>query len=338
MRNLKSEVLVRSPIFVLIAFLSSFILAALAGTYFVHAQSYSPNTNYTSQSLGVKVTAPETNEVVATGKLTVNGTSSDTSETNCQVYIDWNDAKPMQNVTGQGPGGPDDFSSWTFTYTQNYYLIVEGTNELTSKITCNSDSGISNMTKYYSINVTGSTSPNSRNISTTSGNTPNFNNFTTVFHGTGSSPILPQYLNTVANDSQSTNDNSAKETGKSTTFAASTSDYGKDANNYEALSSQYPSVSDQGNDYSSNTNTKKDSSIDSNKMLTDNKKDGNIKSFSMKNFMSLNIDKTKYKPFKFKFKWYNGNENADFNSEEMSKYIHNRIKERLDRISERLLD
>jgi hypothetical protein len=336
--NLKSEVLVRSPIFVLIVLLTSLILVVLAGSYFVHAQSYSPSTNYTSQSLGVKITAPKSNEVVPTGQLIVNGTSSDTSETNCQVYIDWNDAKPMQNVTGQGPGGPDDFSSWTFTYTQNYHLIVEGANELTSKISCNGDNGISGMTKYYSINVTGSTGPNSPNITTTSGNTPNFDNFTTVFHGTGSSPILPQYLNTVANDSQSTNDDTAKETGKSATYAAINSKYDKDANNYEALSSQYSAVTSQGNDYSSNANTKTDSGIENNKKLTDNKEDGNIKSFSMKNFMSLNVDKTGYKPFKFKFKWYNGNDNGDFNSEELSKYIHNRIKERLDRISERLLD
>jgi hypothetical protein len=45
------------------------------------------------------------------------------------------------------------YSNWTFTYTDAYHLISEGTNELTSKISCYSNPD--NITKYYSINVTG---------------------------------------------------------------------------------------------------------------------------------------------------------------------------------------
>ena len=330
MRN--SEVLV-SPIFVLVVFLTSLILTTFAGPYIVHAQSYSSSNNNTSQSIGVKITAPKTNEIVPAGQLIVNGTSSDTPKTNCQVYIDWNDAKPMQRVSGKGPGGQDDFSSWTFTYTRNYHLIAEGSNELTSKISCIGDSGVSNTTKYYSINVTGSVIPNNRNFTTASGNSPNLEDFKVV-----SSPILPQYLTTVANDSQSTNNTAANETTKSPN-AVINGDLGKDTNKYEALSSQYSPKTDQGIDYSLSKNTKTDSSKENNKKLSDNKKDGNFQSFSMKNFMSFNIDKSKYEPFMYKFKWYSGsgNENGDFNSD-LSKYIHNRIKERLAKISERLLD
>ena len=333
MRNLDSEVLV-SPIFVLMMFLTTLILVTFAGPYFVHAQSYSSSNNDTSQSIGVKITAPKTNEIVPTGQLIVNGTSSDTSETNCQVYIDWNDAKPMQRVSGRGPGGQDDFSSWTFTYTKNYHLIVEGSNELTSKISCSGDSGINNTTKYYSINVTGSVIPNNRNFTTASGNSHNLEDFKVV-----SSPILPQYLTTVSNDSQSTNNTAANETRKSTSNAVINGDLGKDTNKYQALSSQYSPKTDQGIDYTLSTKTKTDSGKENNKKLSDNKKDGNIQSFSMKNFMSFNIDKSKYEPFNYKFKWYSGsgNENGDFNSE-LSKYIHNKIKERLAKISERLLD
>jgi hypothetical protein len=66
-----------------------------------------------------------------------------------------NDLKPMQNVTAKGPGGPNDYSRWTYTYNERYHNITAGINELTSKITCYDDT--TNMTKkYYRVNVTGS--------------------------------------------------------------------------------------------------------------------------------------------------------------------------------------
>jgi hypothetical protein len=71
------------------------------------------------------------------------------------VFADWNDLKPMQNVTANGPAGPNDYSNWTFTYNESYHNITAGINELTSKITCYDHP--SNITsKYYSVNVTGS--------------------------------------------------------------------------------------------------------------------------------------------------------------------------------------
>ncbi len=131
MTNLKSPVLTISVLFLVSMLLTSVIFV---GPYFVHAQLSSTNNILTSQKIGVKITSPKANQTVPLGQLTIYGTSSDTAETNCQVYVDWDDAKPMQNVTGIGPGGLDDYSNWTFTYTQNYHLISEGTNELTSKI------------------------------------------------------------------------------------------------------------------------------------------------------------------------------------------------------------
>ena len=71
------------------------------------------------------------------------------------VFADWNDLKPMQNVTANGPGGATDYSNWTYTYNESYHNITAGINELTSKITCYDNH--SNITsKYYSVNVTGS--------------------------------------------------------------------------------------------------------------------------------------------------------------------------------------
>ena len=169
----------------------------LAGPNFIYAQLSGTNAT-TSHKIGVKITSPKANETVPLGELSIYGTSSDTQETNCQVYVDWNDAKPMQNVTGIGQGGPKDYSNWTFTYTKKYQLIKEGTNELTSKISCYGNSGVSNMTsKFYSINVTGSSNPSSTNILTTS-NTAG-SNLTTGFQNNGHSPILPQYSNVGAN-------------------------------------------------------------------------------------------------------------------------------------------
>ena len=109
--------------------------------------------------VAVKIDTPVDSTNLPSGDLTIHGTSSDDDTTNCQVYADWNDLKPMQNVSANGPKGVSDFSKWSFTYTGNYHNIVEGQNELTSKITCY-DSGQNATSKSYSINVTGTQAAN----------------------------------------------------------------------------------------------------------------------------------------------------------------------------------
>jgi hypothetical protein len=52
------------------------------------------------------------------GQLIIHGISSDTLKTNCKVFTDWNDLKPMQNATAKGPGGANDYSNWTYTYNE----------------------------------------------------------------------------------------------------------------------------------------------------------------------------------------------------------------------------
>lgn len=93
---------------------------------------------------------------VPTGQLTISGTSSstDTPNANCEVYTDMNDLKPMQKVA-RGPGGNNDYSAWTFTYTSAYSLIKNGTNNLTSKISCIDSPTPGNLTKWNSVNLTG---------------------------------------------------------------------------------------------------------------------------------------------------------------------------------------
>jgi hypothetical protein len=110
--------------------------------------------------LGVKITSPVTGQQVAQGVLTIFGISTDNSTTDCQVFADWNNLKPMQKVMPTGPGGENDYSSWTFTYTNKYHLITQGANELTAKLSC--VTGPFNSTKYYTIKVQGILSDNIR--------------------------------------------------------------------------------------------------------------------------------------------------------------------------------
>ncbi len=65
--------------------------------------------------------------------------------------------KPLQTALATGTAGVNDYSRWTFTYTANYHLITNGTNNLTSKLSCVDDInvGTANLTKFYSVNVIG---------------------------------------------------------------------------------------------------------------------------------------------------------------------------------------
>jgi hypothetical protein len=101
----------------------------------------------------VKITSSNTGDTVPAGNLTISGTSSDNSTTDCQVFVDWNDLKPTQKAIPTGLKGANDYSSWKFTYTSSYHLITNGSNELTSKLSCIDKDGF--LSKWNSINVTG---------------------------------------------------------------------------------------------------------------------------------------------------------------------------------------
>lgn len=109
--------------------------------------------------ISIKIDSPVSNQQVPVGELTITGTSSDNSSAQCQVYVDWNNLKPYQLATPTGSNGTTDFSTWSYTYTSKYHLIQTGLNDLTSKITCLVPPGGPTVTKWYSVNVTGSTSP-----------------------------------------------------------------------------------------------------------------------------------------------------------------------------------
>jgi hypothetical protein len=97
----------------------------------------SPSSPAASGLPTIQITSVQEGQQIPPGELTIEGASSDTEDVDCQVFADVNDVTPMQNVTAAGESGDDeDFSTWTFTYTQDYQLISAGQNELTAKISC----------------------------------------------------------------------------------------------------------------------------------------------------------------------------------------------------------
>src|SRR5215204_1292408 len=146
--------------------------------------------------IGVKITSPSTGQQVPVGELTISGTSTDNATTDCTVYADWNNTKPFQTATATGPGGVNDYSRWTFTYTNNYHLITNGTNDLTSKLSCVGDESnigsTANITKSYSVNVIGV-------AATTTNNTPST---TSVSEGVQEqeSPTIDSNITTIMED------------------------------------------------------------------------------------------------------------------------------------------
>jgi hypothetical protein len=112
----------------------------------------------------VTIESPEKDQHVPIGPITISGTSSDDNTTDCNVYVDWNDLKPLQkaraavwstnnNTNLANTQSGNDYSNWTYTFTKEYHEIANGTNELTAKLDCLAYPN--NYTKFYSVNVTG---------------------------------------------------------------------------------------------------------------------------------------------------------------------------------------
>jgi hypothetical protein len=152
--------------------------------YPVSAQIASPLSP--SSPVGVKIASPVPGQQVnIDSSLKIRGTSTDTPSTNCQASVIVNNIKPYQPVT---PAGINDYSTWNFLLNSSYTSIKEGSNnKITAKLVCPP-----NLTKWYSVNVTGiplssATSnstlisasnlvnPNSDTRTSTTNNNPHFN-------------------------------------------------------------------------------------------------------------------------------------------------------------------
>ena len=101
---------------------------------------------------GVKITFPTKGQQVASGQyLAVSGTSTDNSTSDCKVSVIVNGIRPYQPALANGTGGINDYSMWNFILNSSYASIKEGpNNKITSKLECTP-----NLTKWYSVNVTG---------------------------------------------------------------------------------------------------------------------------------------------------------------------------------------
>ena len=75
----------------------------------------------------VNISSPVPNQNVTIGNLTVAGTSSDNSSSNCTVFVGWNHSRPFQKAIPNGIRGVEDYSKWNFTFDPTYHEIVNGT-------------------------------------------------------------------------------------------------------------------------------------------------------------------------------------------------------------------
>lgn len=158
--------------------LSLFILGAIFFiiNYSAHINTYAQfQNNMSSLSLsGVNITSPQRGQQIPVNvnDLNIAGKSTDKPNANdCQVSVIVNGIKPYQSATADGSTGTkNDYSRWFFLLGSNYTSIKEGTNEITAKLSClsNSLSNNNNTTKWYSINVTGVTASNNITIPTQS--------------------------------------------------------------------------------------------------------------------------------------------------------------------------
>ena len=150
------------------------LLSYFTGNNFISipvvAQTFdTPTTSPTNSGLPtIQITSLQDGQQVPPGELTIQGISSDDEDADCRVYADANDITPMQNVTAAGNSGEaNDYSEWTFAYTQDYQLIKQGQNELTAKISCVGESNLnplstgntaapdSSLSEWHTVNVTG---------------------------------------------------------------------------------------------------------------------------------------------------------------------------------------
>src|ERR671914_783660 len=116
---------------------------------------------FQTQTIGVNITSPERGKTIpVNNSLTVSGKSTDNPfDEICQVSVIVNSVRPYQPATANGSiGQTSDYSRWFFILSPNYTSIKEGINEITARLSClPSTTTGNNLTKWYSVNVTGVT-------------------------------------------------------------------------------------------------------------------------------------------------------------------------------------
>ena len=136
--------------------LSLFISAAFCSAADSYSQLYNPH--------GVKILSPTKEQEVPINiqNFTVEGVSTDNSTNNCDVSLLLNGITPYVIVSSKGQNGPDDFSAWEQIFNSNLHLNI-GENKLTAKLLCSDDKS-NQITKYHSVNFTGTNETSSTPI------------------------------------------------------------------------------------------------------------------------------------------------------------------------------
>ena len=157
MYKVKILTLVVAIVTILIILLSnaypSILFIDTFGKYFVYAQSIESAPPPSTQPLEVQIISPNKGQQVPinSNSLSISGTSNDDLAKDCRVSVIVNGIKPYQPAKATGPNGANDYSKWNFLLTSNYASIKEGPdNKITAKLVCQP-----NLTKWYSVNVTG---------------------------------------------------------------------------------------------------------------------------------------------------------------------------------------
>jgi hypothetical protein len=135
----------------------------------------------------IKITSPTNGQNLSTGSnLTISGSATGTNTTGpstgnnkddnrCYVSVIVNNIKPYQNATAGGPKGVNDYSKWYYTLSTKFGAIKEGQNKLTGRLSCLEASNINsnsanvinttnNLIKWFSVNVTGVSTPISSTV------------------------------------------------------------------------------------------------------------------------------------------------------------------------------
>jgi hypothetical protein len=143
-----------------------------------------------ARTIGIKITSPAMGQQIPVGitNLPISGTSAYNSTMSCQVSLIVDDVKPYQKAVAAHRGVAD-YSSWNYTLTPHYTTIKQGPNKLTAKLSCHDNS--MNVTKFYSVNITGVTSSsNQAGVNTSKSTVAN-----QTKSETGKAPSLPAKQN-----------------------------------------------------------------------------------------------------------------------------------------------
>ena len=114
----------------------------------------------------VKITSPKNGDsIYLSSELTIEGTSSDTGNTNCTILSSINNIQPFQNASAIGPQEEQDFSNWNSTFLNATNLLRPGKNTITSLIICLDTKNNTPTSSSHLINLTGlPTTPDNQSI------------------------------------------------------------------------------------------------------------------------------------------------------------------------------